>query len=153
MQCSTSGFANMKGNFWVRVYLVHLVLLVAVPVRSVTVCRVRTEPSSTCDAACVRAAVVRATAVLAAHRRRRARSAAASHSAQVRAAQKGRAKAHHSTCAISALWVPLHVPTVAGNVKFYLQLRYHEKVAKFERISHRFWQNKWEIFSNFFAFS
>ena len=103
--------------------------------------------------ACVRAAVVRATAVLAAHRRRRARSAAASHSAQVRAAQKGRAKAHHSTCAISALWVPLHVPTVAGNVKFYLQLRYHEKVAKFERISHRFWQNKWEIFSNFFAFS
>ena len=56
------GFANMKGDFWVRVYLVHLVLLVAVPVRSVTVCRVRTEPSSTCDAACVRAVAVRAAA-------------------------------------------------------------------------------------------
>ena len=112
------GFANMKGDFWVRVYLVHLVLLVAVPVRSVTVCRVRTEPSSTCGAACVRAAAVRA-----AHRRQRARSAAASHSAQVRAAQKGRAKAHHSTCAICALWVPLHVPTMAANVKFYLDVK------------------------------
>ena len=53
-------------------------------------------------------------------RRQRARSAAASHSAQVRAAQKGRAKAHHSTCAICALWVPLHVPshTVYDALKF-----------------------------------
>ena len=59
LQCITIGFAKMKGDFWVRVYLVHLVLLVAVPVRSVTVCRVRTEPSSTCDAACVRACVRR----------------------------------------------------------------------------------------------
>ena len=110
---TTIGFANMKGDIWVRVYLVHLVLLVAVPVRSVTVCRVRTEPSSTCGAACARAAAMCAAAVRVANRRRRARSAAASHSAQVRAAQKGRTKAHHSTCAICALWVPLHVPTMA----------------------------------------
>ena len=117
LQCTTIGFAKMKGDFWVRVYLVHLVLLVAVPVRSVTVCRVRTEPSSTCDAAaCVRAAVMRAAA------RTKCGSVAQCASAQVRAAQKGRAKAHHSTCAICALWVPLHVPTVAGNVKFYLYI-------------------------------
>ena len=56
LQCTTIGFAYMKGDFWVRVYLVHLVLLVAVPVRSVTVCRVRTEPSSTCGVGCVRVA-------------------------------------------------------------------------------------------------